>query len=211
MDRDKYEYRRSIWLASTQGGQPRRFTSGRRHQPRWSPEGASWPSRAPGADVKPSRRRGARPGQGQAATVGDAHRWRRGAPPHHAALWRGAPVWSPDGQTLPSPRSGEPDDPEVDDAALDGKHFPRVRTIDRCGTSSTASVTSMSSGRICLALREGRWPGRCGQLTDGDYDGRPRGRPMGASLSPRTAATNAGAGPPPPSGRWISPAARSPA
>ncbi|HZC07329.1 MAG TPA: hypothetical protein VE338_16970, partial [Ktedonobacterales bacterium] len=37
IDRERYEYQRSIWLAPTAGGEPRRLTNGPGdHAPRWS-------------------------------------------------------------------------------------------------------------------------------------------------------------------------------
>ena len=41
IDENKHEYRSSIWVASSEGGDPRRFTGGpaNAHSPSWSPDG----------------------------------------------------------------------------------------------------------------------------------------------------------------------------
>src|SRR5437868_9876265 len=41
IDEHKHEYRSSIWMVPTEGGEARRFTSGptKTHSPSWSPDG----------------------------------------------------------------------------------------------------------------------------------------------------------------------------
>ena len=171
IDRDSYEYRRSIWMISTDGGESRQFTSGPQDSaPRWSPDG-NWLAflRAPGGDVRPKneedRQRGVGAPQLWLIPVdgGEARqltRLRYGA---------GDAVWSPDGETiLFSAETGEPDDHEVDDAALKDKRIPKVRTIERMwhrldGHGYTYELRT----RLFTITKEGGEPK---QLTDGDWD-----------------------------------------
>src|ERR1700694_5941636 len=55
IDRTTYEYHRSIWVAASQPGQPRRYAAGDNDTtPRWSPDGRSLAFvRAPAGEVKP--------------------------------------------------------------------------------------------------------------------------------------------------------------
>src|SRR6185312_14059113 len=133
MDRESYEYRRSIWLAAVDGGEPRRLTAGPNdHTPRWSPDGRALafvrsPARPTPPRTKAERDAGA--GQGQIWVLP-----LDGGEPTQLTKQRygaGSPTWSPDGKTmLFTAAVGEPEEPEVEDAAIgdDSKHLPRVRT-----------------------------------------------------------------------------------
>src|SRR5215470_8793359 len=132
VDRDAYEYRRSIWMIAVAGGEPKRFTAGPKDtSPRWSPDGGLLAFvRAPGGEVKPKtveeRDRGVSKPQIWIMPT-DGGEARQVTFLRHGA---GTAVWSPDGKTLLfAAPTGEPDDAEVDDAALQGKTLPRVRTI----------------------------------------------------------------------------------
>jgi len=188
VDRDTYEYRRSIWLVPTDGaGKPRRFTSGQNDTaPRWSPDGRTLAFlRAPSGEVKPSTIEERNRGKGRPqlwvmpTDGGEARRLT------YLRYGVGAPVWSPDGQTLlVAAQIGEPDDHEVDDAELgpDGKHFPRVRTIDRLWykLDSVGYIYEQRSHIFSVALADGQTR----QLTDGDYDdGDPAWSPDGQRIA----------------------------
>src|SRR5215472_11975789 len=56
IDRESYEYRRSIWVAPFEDGEPRQFTAGPNDSaPSWSPDGRMLAFlRAPGGEVKPA-------------------------------------------------------------------------------------------------------------------------------------------------------------
>ncbi len=62
----------------------------------------------------------------------------------------GSPTWSPDGKTmLFTAAVGEPEEPEVEDAAIgeETKHLPRVRTITRLWHKLDGVGLSMSGAR----------------------------------------------------------------
>jgi dipeptidyl aminopeptidase/acylaminoacyl peptidase len=174
MDRASYEYRRSIWLISTDAKTPaRHFTAGPNDShARWSPDGKRIAFlRAHGHGVKPAnaveRERGV--GQPQiwviAVDGGEARQltWLR--------YGASEPVWSPDGKSIAfSAQTGQPDDPEVDDAALEGRDVPRVRTLDRLWhkLDSVGYIYELRSHLFVVAADEEHPRPR--QLTDGDWD-----------------------------------------
>jgi dipeptidyl aminopeptidase/acylaminoacyl peptidase len=174
MDRANYEYRRSLWLIATDAKTPaRRFTAGPNDShARWSPDGKRIAFlRAPGHGVKPSnaaeRERGV--GQPQIWVIpvdgGEARQltWLR--------YGAGEPVWSPDGKSIAfSAQTGQPDDSEVDDASLEGRDLPRVRTIDRLWykLDSVGYIYELRAHLFVVAVEEEHPQPR--QLTDGEWD-----------------------------------------
>ena len=153
IDAEEYAYRRSIWVVPTAGGEPRRFTSGPKDTtPRWSPDGKTLAFvRAPRDEVKPKT------AEERARGVGKPQVWllpANGGEARQLTFQRhgaGSPRWSPDGATLLFvAETGDPDDAEVDAAALAGKTLPRVRTITQLsyrfeGTASSTSCARTSS------------------------------------------------------------------
>jgi acylaminoacyl-peptidase len=188
MDRASYEYRRSLWLIATNGTAPaRRFTTGPNDShARWSPDGKRIAFlRAPRHGVKPATAAEREHGVGQAqiwvipVDGGEARQltWMR-----HGA---GEPVWSPDGKSIAfSAQTGQPDDSEVDDAALEGRDLPRVRTLDRLWyrLDSVGYIYELRSHLFVVAVDEEHLQPR--QLTEGDWDdGLPAWSVDGARLA----------------------------
>ena len=131
IDEGKHEYRSSIWVAPTEGGDATRFTGGtaNAHSPCWSPDGR-WlafvtdrEGELPGKDAKEQKKQGK--GKGQIWLIpsdgGEAHQLT--FMPHGASN----PTWSPDCKRMVFSAAVGPLDEETED----GKILPKVRVIDR--------------------------------------------------------------------------------
>ena len=185
VDRERYEYHRTIWLASTDGGEPRRLTNGPNDTaPRWSPDGHTLAFlRGPAAPVQPKNRE--ERDTGKTTTQLWLLPLAGGEPRQltHLRHGAGAAVWSPDGGTIAfAAHVGLPDDFEVDDAALDDKKLPRVRTIDHLWhkLDGTGYIYELRSHLFSAPVSGGEPR----QLTDGDWDdGEPCWSPNGRSLA----------------------------
>lgn len=186
MDRESYEYRRSIWLVAADGGEPRRLTAGPNdHTPRWSPDGHALAFvRSPARPTPPHTKtaRDAGEGQGQIWILP-----LDGGEPTQLTKQRygaGSPTWSPDGKTLLfTAKVGEPEEPEVEDAAIgeEANHLPRVRTITRLWHKlDGVGFIYEQRTHIFSVAADGGDPQ---QLTDGDYDdGEPDWSPDGSII-----------------------------
>src|SRR5438094_9886565 len=185
IDRNTYEYHRSIWVTSASGTPGRRFSAGDNDTtPRWSPDGQSLAFlRGAAGEVKPKNEdeRGRGVGKPQLwvlpADGGEARQltWAR--------YGVGDPEWSPDGASIVySAEVGEPDDREAEDATLHDKRVPAVRTIDRLWNRFDGKgwIYERRSHlfRIAVGGREAE------QLTDGDWDdGAPAFSPDGRQIA----------------------------
>jgi dipeptidyl aminopeptidase/acylaminoacyl peptidase len=166
MDRATYEYRRSIWLVPTEGGAPRRFTAGPNDSaPRWAADGKYLAFvRAPAGQMKPANKEERERGKGKPQI------WVipvDGGEARQVTFMRygvGEPVWSPDATTLLfCAQTGSPDDVEAEDAALEGRNVPKVRTIDQLvykhdGVGYVYELrTHLFSLCVACALHGDRW------------------------------------------------------
>jgi dipeptidyl aminopeptidase/acylaminoacyl peptidase len=186
IDREAYEYRRSIWIADASGAaEPRRFTSGDNDShPRWSPDGRSLAFvRTPAGEVKPKNKEERDRGVGKPqlwvipADGGEARQltWLRDG--------AGDPIWSPDSTTIVfSAEVGEPDDREAADAQLEEKRVPAVRTIDRLWNRLDGKGWIYERRSHLFRIPAGG--GEPEQLTDGDWDdGSPALSPDGRRIA----------------------------
>lgn len=184
IDRERYEYHRSIWLVSTAGGEPRRLTNGPGDTaPRWSPDGRTLAFlRGPASPTQPKKR------EERDSGATRAQLWLLplvGGEPRQLTRLRygaGAAVWAPDSATIAfAAQTGQPDDAEVDDAAFDDKKLPRVRTIDHLWhkLDGVGFIYELRSHLFSAPVVGGEPR----QLTDGDWDdGEPCWSPDGRSL-----------------------------
>ncbi|HEX2350880.1 MAG TPA: S9 family peptidase [Ktedonobacterales bacterium] len=185
IDRNRYEYHHSIWLAPTKGGEPRRLTNGPGDSsPRWSPDGRTLAFlRGPAAPAQPKTREERDAGKTQAQL------WLlplEGGEPRQLTSLRhgaGAAVWAPDGGSIAfAAQTGHADDEAVDDAALDDKTFPRVRTIDQLWHKLDGEGYIYELRSHLFSVPVGGGEPR--QLTDGDWnDGEVSWSPEGRTLA----------------------------
>ena len=185
IDRQTYDYHRTIWVAPADGTPGRRFTAGDHDTtPRWSPDGRALAFlRRPAEEVKPKneaeRDRG----------VGNSQLWVLPADGGEARqlTWTrygvGDPEWSPDGVDLVySAEVGEPDDAEAEDASMHDKRVPAVRTIDRLWNRLDGKGWIYERRSHLFRIASGG--GEPEQLTDGDWDdGAPVFSPDGQRIA----------------------------
>ena len=186
IDRDSYEYRRTLWLVNSgPDAEPRRYTSGENDtQPRWSPDGRALVFvRGPAGEVKPKNK------EERGRGVGKPQLWMLrsdGGEAQQLTYLRdgaGDPTWAPDGKTIVfTAEVGEPDDAEAEDAQLEDKRLPTVRTIDRLWNRLDGKGWMYE--RRSHLFRIGIGGGEPEQLTEGDWDdGAPAVSPDGRKIA----------------------------
>jgi dipeptidyl aminopeptidase/acylaminoacyl peptidase len=168
IDERKHEYHSSICIASTDGGEAKRFTSGasNAHSPSWSPDG-KWLAFVSDREGEPDGKERAeqkkqRKAQSQIWLIPtDGGEARQLTFMQHGAS---NPVWSPDSKQLVFSAQVGP----VDEETEDGKPLPKARVIDRLWYRLDG-VGFIYERRTHLFLIDVA-KGDPQQLTDGDWD-----------------------------------------
>ena len=168
IDERKHEYRSSIWMVPSAGGEAKRFTAGpaRTHSPAWSPDGrwlafvSEREGETSGKDEKEQKKHGK--GKPQVWLIPtDGGEARQLTFMQHGAS---NPVWSPDSKQLLFNAAVGPADEETED----GKPLPKARVIDRLWYRLDG-VGFIYERRQHLFLVDVA-AGEPQQLTDGDWD-----------------------------------------
>lgn len=182
IDEKTKEYRSNIYLASTEGGEPRQFTSGQKSDtsPRWSPDGSKLAfvsDRGSEKQVYVMPMSG-----GEAAQV---TKMRHGA---------GSPVWSPDGARIAFSASVDMDDKPEDyekildqkaKEALEKKRKEEPVIVTRLKVKSDMAMGLIDPRRrshVFVIDAEGKGPAV--DITPGEFDsGSPAWSPCGESIA----------------------------
>src|SRR6266702_8087275 len=164
----KQEYHSSIWIASTDGGETKRFTSGasNAYSPGWSPDGrwlafvADREGEPAGKDQTEQKKQGKAKSQIWLIPTDGGEARQLTFTQHGAAN----PVWSPDSKQIVFNAQVGPADEENED----GKALPKVRVIDRLWYRfDGVGFIYERRNHLFLIDTTGDEPQ---QLTDGDWD-----------------------------------------
>ena len=168
IDEYKQDYRSSIWIVPTAGGEAQQFTSSAANagSPSWSPDGRwlAFVSEREGEQTNKDEKEAKKQGKGKPqiwlipTNGGEAHQL--------TYMQHGAsnPVWSPDSKHILFNALTGPADEETED----GKSLPKVRVIDRLWYRLDG-VGFIYERRNHLFLVDVTG-GEPQQLTDGDWD-----------------------------------------
>jgi len=168
IDERKQEYHSSIWIASTDGGETKRFTSGasNAYSPGWSPDGrwlafvADREGEPAGKDQTEQKKQGKAKSQIWLIPT-DGGEARQLTSMQHGAS---NPVWSPDSKQIVFNAQVGPADEENED----GKTLPKVRVIDRLWyrLDGVGFIYERRNHLFLIDVADGDPQ----QLTDGDWD-----------------------------------------
>ena len=168
IDEHKQEYRSSIWMVSTEGGEAKRFTTGpaNTHSPSWSPDGRwlAFVSEREGEPADKDEKEQKKHGKGKPqiwlipTDGGEAYQL--------TFMQHGAsnPVWSPDSKWIVFNAEVGPADEETED----GKILPKVRVIDRLWyrLDGVGFIHERRNHLFLIDIAGGEPQ----QLTEGDWD-----------------------------------------
>lgn len=183
IDDQKHEYRSSIWMVSTNGGEARRFTMGvsNTSSPSWSPDGRwlAFVSERVGEPLGKDEKELKKQGKGKAQIwliPTDGGEARQLTFMQHGAS---KPAWSSDSSYVLFSAEIGPADEETEE----GKPLPKGRVIDRLWYRLDG-VGYIYERRRHLFLANVTNSSEPQQLTDGDWDdGDPLWSPDGARIA----------------------------
>jgi dipeptidyl aminopeptidase/acylaminoacyl peptidase len=182
IDEGKLEYRSSIWMVTTDGGEAKRFTAGpaNTHSPSWSPDGRwlAFVTEREGEPAVKDQQEQKKHGKGKSQIwliPTDGGEARQLTFMQHGSS---NPVWSPDSKRIVFNAAVGPADEENED----GKTLPKVRVIDRLWYRLDG-VGFIHDRRNHLFLIDVAG-GEPQQLTEGDWDDTdPAWSPDGARIA----------------------------
>jgi len=170
LSEERDEYLSNLWMVSTAGGEPRRFTAGplRDTAPRWSPDSTRL--------AYVSEREPGKKGQLHVMPVGGGEPVRLTALPNGVA----APAWSPDGARIAFvSRVGGAPEPETDEERRKSRPA-RVITSLKYRFNGEGFIYDRRP-HVFIVSADGGEPR---QVTDGDFaDGDPAWAPDGRSIA----------------------------
>jgi len=168
IDERKHEYRSSIWMVPSDGGEAKRFTAGpaNANDPNWSPDGRwlAFVSEREGEVSSKERKEQKKQGKGKPQIwliPTDGGEARQLTFMEHGA---GSPVWSPDSKYLIFSAGVGPSDEETEE----GKTLPKARVIDRLWYRLDGVGFIYERRQHLFLIDVGG--GELQQLTDGDWD-----------------------------------------
>ena len=170
IDEQKHEYRSSIWMVDSAGGEARRFTMGvsNTSSPAWSPDGRwlAFVSEREGEPLGKDEKERKKQGKGKAQVwliPTDGGEARQLTFMQHGAS---NPVWSPDSKQLLFSAAVGPADEETQE----GKPLPKARVIDRLWYRLDGVGYIYERRKHLFLIDVTNGGGEARQITDGDWD-----------------------------------------